>query len=186
MIGQKVGLLVHTLLGPDSRQGAWAAFVTPASCSSCSSVTRESWNFQGSFALVSLDCLLYYHDRSCEGCACGVERSKTLSNCESELFFVKLREKLEAHKKVHPNAKVISLAVGDATEPIPQIITSAMKQFAHGLSTREGFSGYGPHQGPESLRTQIVEVLYKGLGVKSSEVFVSDGAKGCIARLLVS
>ncbi|MCO5611606.1 hypothetical protein L7F22_065860 [Adiantum nelumboides] len=78
---------------------------------------------------------------------------------------LKLREKLQAYKKVHRNAKVISLAVGDATEPIPQIITSAMEQ---------------------SLRTQIVEVLYKGLGVKSSEVFVSDGAKGCIARLLPS
>eukprot|EP00250_Pteridium_aquilinum_P017794 c23788_g1_i2 orf=203-1297(-) len=74
--------------------------------------------------------------------------------------------------------------MGDATEPVPKIITSAMEQHARGLSTLEGFSGYGPHQGVESVRNRIVEVLYKGLGVKASEVFVGDGAIGCLARLL--
>ncbi|KAI5059473.1 hypothetical protein GOP47_0025792 [Adiantum capillus-veneris] len=120
-----------------------------------------------------------------KGFPSGVERSELLSNCESELFFSKLRAKVLAHNNVHPNEKLISLSIGDASEPIPQIITSVMEQFAHGLSTREGFSGYTTHHGPESLRTQIVEVLYKGLGVKPSDVFVSDGAKGCLARLMM-
>lgn len=119
------------------------------------------------------------------GFATGVHRNANLEHCESNLFFKTIHMKLDAYLETHPSAKVISLAVGDATEPIPEIITSAMEQYARGLSTLEGFSGYGPHQGVESLRNRIVEVLYKELGVKASEVFVSDGAKGCLARLLM-
>jgi LL-diaminopimelate aminotransferase len=34
----------------------------------------------------------------------------------------------EAHQKKYPDAKVISLGIGDTTEPIPSIITSAMAE----------------------------------------------------------
>ena len=34
----------------------------------------------------------------------------------------------EAHEKKYPDAKVISLGIGDTTEPIPSIVTSAMAE----------------------------------------------------------
>jgi len=36
--------------------------------------------------------------------------------------------KHEAHLKKYPDAKVISLGIGDTTEPIPRVITSAMAE----------------------------------------------------------
>jgi hypothetical protein len=36
--------------------------------------------------------------------------------------------KREAHLKKYPDAKVISLGIGDTTEPIPSVITSAMAE----------------------------------------------------------
>jgi len=36
--------------------------------------------------------------------------------------------KHEAHLKKYPDAKVISLGIGDTTEPIPSVITSAMAE----------------------------------------------------------
>ncbi|GKG62813.1 LL-diaminopimelate aminotransferase, chloroplastic-like protein, partial [Tanacetum coccineum] len=47
----------------------------------------------------------------------------------------------------YPDAKVISLGIGDTTEPIPEVITSAMAKRALGLSTVDGYSGYGAEQG---------------------------------------
>lgn len=45
------------------------------------------------------------------------------------------------HQDENPDAKVISLGVGDTTEPIPSAISDAMAAAAKGLNTREGYSG---------------------------------------------
>ena len=47
----------------------------------------------------------------------------------------------------NPDAKLISLGIGDTTEPIPEVIAKAMSDAALGLSTLEGYSGYGAEQG---------------------------------------
>uniref|UniRef100_A0A803KPP4 PGG domain-containing protein n=1 Tax=Chenopodium quinoa TaxID=63459 RepID=A0A803KPP4_CHEQI len=57
-----------------------------------------------------------------------------------------------AHLAKYPDAQVISLGIGDTTEPIPDVITSAMAKRAHDLSTLEGYSGYGAEQGEKSVR----------------------------------
>ena len=46
------------------------------------------------------------------------------------------------HQEKHPDAKIISLGIGDTTEPIPDVISSAMRDAAIGLGTRTGYSGY--------------------------------------------
>ena len=40
-----------------------------------------------------------------------------------------------------------------------------------------GFRGYGPESGYEFLKEKIVEFDYKGLGISTDEIFISDGAK---------
>lgn len=40
-----------------------------------------------------------------------------------------------------PNAKIISLGIGDTTEPIPNYVADAMAAAAKGLGTLEGYSG---------------------------------------------
>ena len=46
-----------------------------------------------------------------------------------------------AHQEKHPDAKIISLGIGDTTEPIPGAIAEAMRRAAAGLGTLEGYSG---------------------------------------------
>ncbi|KAK9286759.1 hypothetical protein L1049_015163 [Liquidambar formosana] len=87
------------------------------------------------------------------------------------------------HIKKYPNAKLISLGIGDTTEPLPDIITLTMADYARALSTAEGYRGYGAEQGNKALRKAIAETFYKDLPVKDTEVFVSDGSQCDISRL---
>ena len=48
----------------------------------------------------------------------------------------------KAHQELHPDAKIISLGIGDTTEPIPPFIAGAMQAAAAGLGTMEGYSGW--------------------------------------------
>uniref|UniRef100_A0ACD5WV39 Uncharacterized protein n=1 Tax=Avena sativa TaxID=4498 RepID=A0ACD5WV39_AVESA len=98
-------------------------------------------------------------------------------------LFPEISMRREAHQKKYPDAKVISLGIGDTTEPIPSIITSAMSEYALGLSTPEGYQGYGPEQGQKGLRKAIAEKVYPNMGIRDTEVFISDGAQCDIARL---
>jgi LL-diaminopimelate aminotransferase len=36
-----------------------------------------------------------------------------------------------AHLLKHPDAKILSLGIGDTTEPIPEVITNAMAEVSH-------------------------------------------------------
>lgn len=46
-----------------------------------------------------------------------------------------------AHQEANPDAQIISLGIGDTTEPIPPAIAKAMRDAAEGLGTLEGYSG---------------------------------------------
>lgn len=54
---------------------------------------------------------------------------------------VQIAARRRAHEAENPDAKIISLGIGDTTEPIPSSITTAMADAANGLGTREGYSG---------------------------------------------
>ena len=47
----------------------------------------------------------------------------------------------KAHQEANPEAKIISLGIGDTTEPIPPFIADAMQAASQGLGTPEGYSG---------------------------------------------
>ena len=79
-------------------------------------------------------------------------------------------------------SRIISLGIGDTTQPIPPHILSGLVDSASKLGTKEGYSGYGAEQGMGPLRQKIAEKLYNGI-IKDSEVFVSDGAKCDIMRV---
>ncbi|XP_042410357.1 aminotransferase ALD1 homolog [Zingiber officinale] len=88
-----------------------------------------------------------------------------------------------AHMEKYPNAKIISLGIGDTTEPLPLLIASAMSKYSHLLSTKEGYQGYGAEQGNKELRNAIAATIYKDMGIKDTEVFISDGAQCDISRI---
>ncbi|RCV46114.1 hypothetical protein SEVIR_9G510600v4 [Setaria viridis] len=113
----------------------------------------------------------------------SVLRNPNMEKLQKGYLFPEISMKREAHLKKYPDAKVISLGIGDTTEPIPSVITSAMAEYALALSTPEGYQGYGPEQGQMNLRKVIAEKVYPDMGIKESDVFISDGAQSDIARL---
>lgn len=82
----------------------------------------------------------------------------------------------------HPTASLISLGIGDTTEPIPKFIVQALVDSSTALGTVQGYSGYGPEQGIKALREKIAARIYSNQ-VRPEDVFVSDGAKCDIGRL---
>ncbi|CAN0906619.1 Aminotransferase ALD1, chloroplastic [Linum grandiflorum] len=112
-----------------------------------------------------------------------VPRNVNLQKLPNGYLFPEIALRQIEHLEKFPDAKLITLGIGDTTEPIPEIVTSKMANFTSGLSTLEGYKGYGAEQGNKELRKAIAETFYKEVNVKDSEVFVSDGAQCDIARL---
>ncbi|KAJ9673748.1 hypothetical protein PVL29_023359 [Vitis rotundifolia] len=106
-----------------------------------------------------------------------------MENFQNEYLFPEFGVSMNTLRSTHMHAKSIKLGVGDTTEPIPDIITSAMAEYAHALSTIPGYRGYRAEQGNMALRKAIAETCYRNMGVKANEIFVSDGAQGDISRI---
>ncbi|GBG68484.1 hypothetical protein CBR_g3029 [Chara braunii] len=113
----------------------------------------------------------------------AVRRNENIGKLQAGYLFPEIARRRRAHAEKHPDAKIISLGIGDTTEPIPQVITKAMEEAARGLGTLDGYSGYGAEQGQGRLRSALVNAFYADMGIKDTELFVSDGAKCDIARL---
>ncbi|KAM0870911.1 hypothetical protein ACQ4PT_039751 [Festuca glaucescens] len=114
-----------------------------------------------------------------------VSRNANIAKLQAGYLFPEIARRRAAHLLKFPDAKIISLGIGDTTEPIPEVITNAMAERAHALSTVEGYSGYGAEQGEKKLRAAIAATYYADLGIEETDIFVSDGAKCDISRLQV-
>ncbi|KIC75006.1 Aminotransferase ALD1 [Neochlamydia sp. TUME1] len=111
-----------------------------------------------------------------------IKRNANFAKLNNGYLFPEIHKRKLKFISDHPQAEVISLGIGDTTEPIPSSIAHAMSQEAMKLGTIQGYSGYGPEQGLNELRERIASQLYFNR-ISSSEVFVSDGAKCDIGRL---
>ncbi|XP_021300274.1 LL-diaminopimelate aminotransferase, chloroplastic isoform X2 [Herrania umbratica] len=114
-----------------------------------------------------------------------VPRNSNIAKLQAGYLFPEVARRRAAHLLKYPNAQVISLGIGDTTEPIPDVITSAMAKRSQALSTLEGYSGYGAEQGEKALRAALASTFYSNLGIEEDDIFVSDGAKCDIGRLQV-
>lgn len=94
-------------------------------------------------------------------------------------LFPEVSRRVRAYQEKTPGAKIISLGIGDVTQPLPPAIIKAMNKAVDEMSKKATFRGYGPEQGYDFLIDAIIENDYKSRGVSldRSEVFVSDGAK---------
>ena len=94
-------------------------------------------------------------------------------------LFADIAKKVNAFKTTRPNARVISLGIGDVTQPLCPAVVEAMHKAVDEMASSETFRGYGPEQGYKFLRDAIVknDYLSRGIHIDSSEVFVNDGAK---------
>ena len=98
---------------------------------------------------------------------------------QSSYLFSTIAKKVKAFKAEHPEMNVISLGIGDVTQPLPPACIEAMHKAVDEMSNSETFRGYGPEQGYDFLRQAIIDNDYtpRGVQLDLDEVFVSDGAK---------
>jgi LL-diaminopimelate aminotransferase len=113
-----------------------------------------------------------------------VKRNQNLRKLQSGYLFPEINRRRRRFQEENPEARIISLSVGNTTEPLKPHITKALKKASAELGTAKGYSGYGDEQGLAELRAKIAQNLYNGL-VKADEVFVSDGAKCDLGRLQI-
>ena len=94
-------------------------------------------------------------------------------------LFSDIAKKVNAFKIAHPEAKLIRLGIGDVTRPLPPACIEAMHRAVDEMAHAETFRGYGPEQGYDFLIEAIIanDFAPRGVQLKASEVFVSDGAK---------
>ena len=110
-------------------------------------------------------------------------------NLQNNYLFADIAKKVNAFKVMHPKADVISLGIGDVTQPLCPAVIEAMHRATDEMATAEGFHGYGPEQVFYFLREAILknDFLPHGVHLDIDEVFINDGAKsdtGNIQELL--
>jgi LL-diaminopimelate aminotransferase len=108
-------------------------------------------------------------------------RNPCISNIKAGYLFPEIAKRRREFAAAHPEAEIISLGVGNTTEPILPHIDRGLTEGARKLGTAEGYSGYSD-EGLLSLRERISEVFYKKQ-FAPEEIFISDGAKCDIGRL---
>ena len=98
---------------------------------------------------------------------------------QKNYLFADIAKKVNAFNVSHPKANVISLGIGDVTQPLCPAVIEAMHKAVDDMATKKNFHGYGPEQGYIWLREAIVknDFLPRGIHLDANEIFVNDGAK---------
>lgn len=94
-------------------------------------------------------------------------------------LFSTIGKKRKAYAEAHPDSNIISLGIGDVTQPLAPAIITALHKAVDEMANAETFHGYAPDLGYEFLRDVIAKNDYqdRGCQIYADEIFVSDGAK---------
>jgi LL-diaminopimelate aminotransferase len=95
-------------------------------------------------------------------------------------LFPEIGRRKRAFQDANPGAKIISMGIGDVTQPLAPAVIEAMRRAVDEMGRAETFRGYDDGGvGHEFLRQAISENDYKARGVEidTDEIIVSDGAK---------
>ncbi|MDR1368777.1 MAG: LL-diaminopimelate aminotransferase [Dysgonamonadaceae bacterium] len=94
-------------------------------------------------------------------------------------LFSEIAKRVKVYKELHPEAQVISLGIGDVTQPLAPAVIEAMHKAVDEMADSRTMRGYAPDCGYPFLIDAIIENDFKARGIQldTDEVFVSDGAK---------
>lgn len=94
--------------------------------------------------------------------------------------------RVKRFKEDNPGFETISLGVGDVPGPLCDCVIKAAEKALSEQRDTKFFRGYGPEEGYDFARKAVAEYYERKIGaiVSPSDVFVGDGAKSAIERLL--
>jgi len=94
-------------------------------------------------------------------------------------LFPEISRRIRSFQAKNPDAKIISLGIGDVTQPLAPAVVEAMKKAVDDMGSEVSFHGYGPEQGYDFLIDAIIKNDFnsRGICLEAGEIFISDGAK---------
>jgi len=95
-------------------------------------------------------------------------------------LFPEIGRRVRAYKQQNPDIKIISMGIGDVTQPLAPAVIEAMHKAVNEMGCQETLKGYDDSGiGYEFLRKAILENDFNSRGVKLNpdEVIISDGGK---------
>ncbi len=106
------------------------------------------------------------------------------SNLPASYLFSDIAKRVKEFKEKNPNADVISLGIGDVTQPLSPAVLKALHKAVDEMGVAETFRGYGPEQGYDFLREAIAKNDFQDRGIKitAEDIYVSDGAKSDVGN----
>jgi LL-diaminopimelate aminotransferase len=104
---------------------------------------------------------------------------------KASYLFAEIKRRSQAFQESHPEARVISLGIGDVTEPLTDAVVRALEEATREMARADTFRGYGPYVGYDFLLSAIAAHDFgaRGVSVAPDEIFVSDGGKSDSANL---
>jgi LL-diaminopimelate aminotransferase len=100
-------------------------------------------------------------------------------------LFPEIGKRRRAYQQANPDAKIISMGIGDVTQPLAPAVIEAMHQAVRDMAKKETFHGYDDDGiGYAFLREAIARNDYqpRGVAIEPDEIFISDGAKSDCAN----
>ena len=100
-------------------------------------------------------------------------------------LFAAVAAKVQAHKEKSRALPVISLGIGDVTQPLVPTVVSALHSAVEEMAQASSFRGYGPEQGYAFLREAVAAHDYRsrGIDIRAEDIFISDGSKCDVANI---
>ena len=94
-------------------------------------------------------------------------------------LFADIAKKVSRFKASHIGVDVISLGIGDVTQPLCPSVVAAMHKAVDEMGEARGFHGYGPEHGYDFLREAILknDFLPRGIHLALDEVFIKNKKK---------
>ncbi|MBN1892241.1 MAG: LL-diaminopimelate aminotransferase [Clostridiales bacterium] len=101
-------------------------------------------------------------------------------------LFAEIAKRSEDFRRRHPDKELISLGIGDVTQPLIPEVIRAMHGAVDEMSREESFRGYGPYGGYDFLIREIIRHDYasRAVTIREDEVFINDGCKSDSAGIL--
>jgi LL-diaminopimelate aminotransferase len=101
-------------------------------------------------------------------------------------LFPEIGKRRRAFQQAHPEVKIISMGIGDVTQPLAPAVIDAMHKAVGEMGEKETFHGYDDDGiGYLFLREAISKNDFqaRGVAIEPDEIFVSDGAKSDTANI---
>ena len=101
------------------------------------------------------------------------------SRLPGSYLFAEISRRVKKHQAAHPECSIISLGIGDVTQPLAPSVIEAMHKAVDEMAAAETFRGYGPEPGYDFLREAIArhDFAARNIDISPDEIFISDGSK---------